>query len=256
MPHTIVVANKLAGTLAAMLVAVFLFSIPVAAQSTIKAQLCADSQITISQPPHDGTVNNPLVHFSGTVVYAGQIEVYIDDNYSTQIPLASGATTYASDITIGTGTHTIKLVAIATCSSSSNASSTLVVTYVPAKVTGPTTTKVSENGSKVDSSATVQPQSQLSPSLNNTLGTIGQWLNFKTDNQQANRSQLSFVRGGVLIAGLVLSVFGMASIIVDWFSKVTAGFLLPGLVGSSRTLLFRIFFRVVGIVTVLLSLFA
>lgn len=256
MSGIVAVAKNLVISLVVPFGAIFLFAPTVFAQSTINTQLCQDSQLTISQPPHDGTVNNPVVHFSGTVAYSSQIEVYVDSNYSTQIPLSSGATTYASDITIGKGTHTIKLVAINHCSGSSNAESALVVTYVPAKVSGPTSTNVSENGSKVDSSNSIQTQTQAPLSgFDNALKSVASWLNFKVDNQQESQSRLSVVRAITLAVGLIVSVFGMALIVVDWFSRVTAGFLLPGLVGDSRILVFRIFFRVIGIITVLLSLF-
>ncbi|MDB5183836.1 MAG: hypothetical protein JWO07_517 [Candidatus Saccharibacteria bacterium] len=251
-----VAAKRLVTIITVMFVAVFLFAPMTFAQSTIKAQLCNQSVVTIVQPAHDGTVNNPVVHFTGTVGNANQIEVYVDNNYSTQIPLSSGATTYASDVTIGTGTHAIKLSAVGNCSGVTNGEASLVVTYEPAKAAGPTSTNVSENGSKVGSTdSTPQSQSPLSPSLDNNLSSIGQWLNIKIDNQQASQSQLSFVRGGVLVAGLVLSVFGVAAIIVDWFARATSGFLLPALAGAGRILAFRIFFRVVGVATVLLALF-
>jgi hypothetical protein len=257
MPGIAVVAKRSLSLVAALLVATFLFAVPTSAQSTIKAQLCDQSTVTIVQPAHDGTVNNPVVHFSGTVANANQIEVYVDNSYSTQIPLSSGVTTYESDITVGLGTHTIKLVAVGSCSGETNGEASLVVTYQPAKATGPTSTNVSENGTKVGSTnSSVQPQSPLSPSMNNTLNTIAQWLNLKIDNQQADQTQLSLVRSAVLAAGLVLSVFGVASIVVDWFSRVTSRFLLPALVAKRRILVFRLFFRVVGILTVLLALFA
>ncbi len=95
---------------------------PVSAQgTTITVPLCdmAPATIAVSTPQDNSVFNQPTVTLTGTVYRLTQIQVYLNDDYVSTIPLDSGATTFSTDIYIYQGSNIVKLVGIDPCSQTS-----------------------------------------------------------------------------------------------------------------------------------------
>jgi hypothetical protein len=102
-----------------------------AVSSSVNAAVCgagAGATLTIDSPQSDSVVNQPTVQVNGTVTDATQIEVSIDGQYNSTVPLSSGQTNYQTSVQLTTGTHTIALVANDVCQMQ-DANASVVVTY-------------------------------------------------------------------------------------------------------------------------------
>lgn len=128
-----------------------LASAPVFAASTsVNAAICgagAGATLTITSPPSDSVVSGPIVQVSGDVSNATQIDVSIDQQYNSTLPLSAGQTSYHTSVQLSPGTHTISLVANDVCQMQDGTAS-VVVTYqaqtTPSTGQG-TPTQVGEN---------------------------------------------------------------------------------------------------------------
>jgi hypothetical protein len=103
----------------------------VGAESNLAAIICDPSRpasLTVVRPQSDSVVNNANIELSGDVAQASQLEIYVDDAYSGVVPLSYNDTHYSTTVSIGLGTHTLKVVAVDVCQVG-NASSSVVVTY-------------------------------------------------------------------------------------------------------------------------------
>ena len=101
------------------------------AESNLAAIICDPSRpasLTVVRPQSDSVVNNADIELSGEVAQASQLELYVDDAYSGVVPLSYNETHFSTTVSIGLGTHTIKVVAVDVCQVG-NASASVVVTY-------------------------------------------------------------------------------------------------------------------------------
>lgn len=140
---------------AVLVVTSFLSSTPAYAAvkgTNLTVSICgssAGSGLTITTPVSDSVVNQATITLSGTVLNATQIEVRVDGQYSSTIPLNASDVSYTMQLTLTVGTHTILLTANDVCGIS-NASSQTVVTYQPGatQTTGSATPTNSGGGQK------------------------------------------------------------------------------------------------------------
>lgn len=198
----------------------------VSAQTTgVYATLCAGaSSVTLAKPINDSTVANPRVELSGTVAQANQIEVYVDDQFDSTIPLTAGQTTYSDTVQLATGTHTVRVEAVNSCGGQ-NGEATSVVTYTPPPAEGSTgqsaSTQVAPsqggavsvgqgNGASVEEAG--MPLG-LPPFLGRPVLHLLEWLNV-TDYADSNSSGLSIWRALIVVLGMSLLVLGVWSSLV------------------------------------------
>lgn len=107
-----------------------LMAMPVVA-GDVHAIICRNpSTVTISSPGNDTILKNGTVSLAGVVSQASQLEVSIDGQYDSTIPVAYTSTTYSGSVRLTLGTHTIKVVSVDICQLG-NADATVVVTYQP-----------------------------------------------------------------------------------------------------------------------------
>lgn len=101
------------------------------AESNLAAIICDPSRpasLTVVRPQSDSVVTAADIELSGDVTQASQLEVYVDDAYSGVVPLSYNDTHFSTTVSIGLGTHTIKVVAVDVCQVG-NATASVVVTY-------------------------------------------------------------------------------------------------------------------------------
>ncbi len=105
-----------------------------AVDTGVNAVICGQdapgASIDITQPNDDSIVNQPASTFRGTVANATQIEVEIDGQYDSTVTIAYNQATFAIDLSLTEGTHTVKLTANDVCQVK-NASDSIVITYQP-----------------------------------------------------------------------------------------------------------------------------
>lgn len=68
--------------------------------------------LAITEPEDGATVDSPNVAISGTVHNVSQLMIYLDNEYYATVPLDSGAESFTLSVTVTTGGHTVKVVAI------------------------------------------------------------------------------------------------------------------------------------------------
>lgn len=122
-----------------------------AASTSVNAAICgtgAGATLAITSPESDSVVSNPTISVSGDVTNATQIDVSIDGQYNSTVPLSAGQTSYQTSVQLSAGTHTISLIANDVCQMQDGTAS-VVVTYqaqtTPSTGQG-TPTQVGENG--------------------------------------------------------------------------------------------------------------
>lgn len=118
------------------LLATFAFVVPVmlsrpvsARDTTVGATLCngvTGSAISITTPQNDSVLSAQEVTVEGAVSNATYIEVSVDGAYDTTYPLSIGDTTYSLTVSLGSGTHTIRLVANDRCQLQNDSAETVV----------------------------------------------------------------------------------------------------------------------------------
>lgn len=196
------------------------------------------STVNITNPQSDRTVTNSSVTISGTVNVASSIEVYIDDVYSSTIPIGLAQETFTTTVSLNVGTHTIKLAANPTCGSEVGTDQ-IVLTLVetggnsnppadpPGKPTGGTTTNVGDQpdqaGQSLDLAGTPEIEVDKGPST-------GVWpVDFIIEQSRGNP-----------IAFSAYSLAGIVGIFVIWRSINTLG-ITKGVLDSKY--ITRLFFR-------------
>lgn len=108
------------------------FGAPASAQN-VQLLICPqqpESYAFISNPLSDTVVDAPALKLEGNVSSISQVEVYIDDAYNNTVAVGLGETSFATDISIGQGTHTVKIVAQDNCFPLTHEDS-VVITYHP-----------------------------------------------------------------------------------------------------------------------------
>lgn len=260
--------------LAAAITTLFVPRAAFAQSSSVYATLCgATSQIAIAQPVSDSTVTSPEVVVGGTVSQANQIEVYINDEFDSTIPLVIGQSTYSSTIQLPSGTHTIKVEAINSCGGQ-NGEATSVITYTPPPAQassgeGANTQVASSQGSgiRVGTPPTVTsgdgaPMTQestplgLPPAIGRPLEQLLDWLNISHQDNTDGPSSLSIGRAVFVVGGMYFLVLGIAPAAARVLASSTAFVALtPHADMLRRRQLVRWGVRGVGLLILLLALF-
>lgn len=128
------VTNYLFGGFVVAAVGLLIYGAPAQGMAdNVRVMVCPqadESRLTVMRPQSDSIVDEPKLSIGGSVAYISQIDFFIDDVYNNTIALGHSATEFASAITLGPGTHTIKLVASDSCSQATHEFS-LVMTYEP-----------------------------------------------------------------------------------------------------------------------------
>jgi hypothetical protein len=128
---------RLTGVMVLVLLTALVIGQTAAAQevkgSRIEVMVCPqgnESGVSITKPLSDSTVADPVVKVEGTVFSISQINVYVDGQYSTTTAISMGGKTFAIDVSVEPGTHTIKLVASDSCGQQTHEDS-VVISYHP-----------------------------------------------------------------------------------------------------------------------------
>lgn len=221
-----------------------LVSIPriVSANTDIYTFVCNEamtsgSTVVITDPQSDRTVTNSSVTISGTVNVASSIEVYIDDVYSSTVPIGLSQNTFTTTVSLNVGTHTIKLYANPTCGSEVGTDAIVLTmrdngngnppSNPPGKPTGGTTTNVGDQpdqaGQRLDLSGTPEIEVDKGPST-------GLWpVDYIIEQSRGNPLAFS-----------AYSLAGLAGIFVIWRSINNLG-IVKGVLDSKY--ITRLFFR-------------
>jgi len=224
-----------------------------AVDTTIGAAVCgsgAGASLSVDAPPSDSVVDQPTVKIIGTVADATQIDISIDGQYDSTVPLSVGQTSYQADVQLTAGTHTISLVANDACQMQ-DAEASIVVTYQPKTTPGSgseTPTDVGDGveigGKPVNDENTSKPIGAESwPVIGPIIqlgGELARNLDFEVGTPSGTlwRSGLRF---SFIVVGLSVALLGNAAISA-W-----------GLFGGSVTPRLRWGTRVVGIILIILA---
>lgn len=123
------------GIVLAMLSAVLTAQPAHGTDTQIGVAVCGDTipaaAVTIQEPLGDSVVDQPTVTIRGVALNATQVLISIDDQYSVTVALPVTSTSFATDIFLTPGTHTIKTEAFGICGGAPS-EDTVVVTYQPA----------------------------------------------------------------------------------------------------------------------------
>lgn len=221
------------------LILALLATVPVFAASTsVNAAICgagAGATLTINSPPSDSVVSDPAVQVNGDVNNATQIDVSIDGQYNSTLPLSVGQTTYQTSVQLNSGTHTISLVANDVCQMQ-NATASVVVTYQ--SQTSPssgqaTPTQVGEGGVKLGEPLSNSSKEDSSTSgiekvpIIGPLAQLGQNLAIALDFEVKPQSGMllqSVARFSFIVAGIAATAIGTVATAVwgVFFGPLTA----------------------------------
>lgn len=102
-------------------------------QAALNGSPAPDLQLNLSSP---ATVAVMPVVVHGTVANLTQVQIYVDGNYSSTIPLTPSATSFDYSLNLNEGTHTVQFVGISAYTSS-NPSVTVTIIYTPPVVPPP-----------------------------------------------------------------------------------------------------------------------
>ena len=92
---------------------------PAFAQGTVVNVAVCDAtpaKISVTTPLNNSVFNQSTVAITGTIYRLTQIQVYVNDVYTTTVPLDAGATTFSTTVYIYEGTNAVKLVGVDPCS--------------------------------------------------------------------------------------------------------------------------------------------
>lgn len=232
-------------------------SIAHATSSQVVSTICAaGSTITIDSPTSDSVTSVTDVPVSGTVSQSSQVQIEIDGQFDSIVPLAAAQTTYQTTLQLSSGTHTIKLTAIDTCGASNGSAQSVVTVSLPPSVPS--------NGSSVDTSigtawptasGQVIPESTHPTALQPLIDTFDialGWLNISPlDTADQHNSAPSLFRVFVITIGLYLLVIGLAHACL----QVLMRWGIFTWVGVHDIRVARLLLRVFGLILILLALF-
>lgn len=105
----------------------------VRAVDNVEVMVCpaaSESSFSVSQPQSDSIVGEPKVTITGDVKFISQIDFFIDDVYNHTEALGYVDTQFSSEVSLPSGTHTIKFIATDSCSQTIHEEH-IVVTYEP-----------------------------------------------------------------------------------------------------------------------------
>lgn len=117
---------------------VLVFGAGASAQTTIDAVVCSSGSestavLSLARPESGLVSETPDISVDGTVRDLTQIQVTIDDRYSSTIPINARQTDFSAVISLPHGTHAVKLTGIDICQIK-NPAVEFVATYEPAAV--------------------------------------------------------------------------------------------------------------------------
>ncbi len=104
--------------------------------STINAEICDNSPpvVTITSPVSDSIVNQPSVTLAGSTLKTSQIDIFVNNQYSSSIAIDSSQS-FSRVLSLHVGTNTIRLRAIYSCNNTTT-DKTVVISYVPTSTPG------------------------------------------------------------------------------------------------------------------------
>lgn len=196
------------------------------AQTNVYATICVPaSTISIDQPVNDSTVTSNPVAIKGSVNQANQIEIYVDGEFDSILPLTIGQSAYSGMLQLPVGTHTVRVEAINSCDGE-NGEATSVITYT-APPTQPSTGETTPTGVAPTEDATItigtptpgvevgQPKSSIAslglpPLLSRPLEQLFGWLNISPVDVNGEAQTLSFGRAAVIFMSMYLLIIGLA----------------------------------------------
>lgn len=203
-------------------------ALPAHAEANISATVCGPdmaSTLTINSPASDSVTNSADVHMHGQVTNANQINIYVDDQYSSVVPLSDSSTSYDTTVSINTGTHTIKLIAINICQTG-NAEALAILTFEPISIpsSGSTVTTLTPSVPSANipkylpKVATVQRQSVIAKYIENPLIDIAHFLGLTGPDtsfaQPGTSTTPNIVRFSLFVLGSTIII--TSSIVSSW----------------------------------------
>ena len=231
----------------------------VSAQGTnVQVNICGAATITLEQPQSDSVVTAPSVTISGRVTQASQMEVLVNDQFDSVIPIALGQEEFTSTVTLAPGTHTIMVKAIDSCSGAPVTDAS-VVTYTPPPSTpssgAATPTEVS-GGVVIAPQGDIvplQPEHTLLPGpLVDGWQRLLEWMNIAPfDTSEQTHDRLSFWGALLITAGVYLIMVGVGKRLLK---KLTTLALLDRVKKKDRLPLTKRIVRFVGVVLIVVGL--
>lgn len=223
MPWHIVNANAKSRLIAAFLPVVILGAVVCwtptvnAVDNDVGAVVCGvgapGATIDITQPNDDSVVSQALTTFRGSINNTSQIDIEIDGTYSNTVAIGSNQVTFATDINLTVGTHTIKITAYDICGGQ-NADDSIVITYTP----------------KVDPSNGGTTETEVGGESGVVIGSDSQI----EDNEVAQSiEQLPIIGAAVSIVADFATSIGLVATVPS--SNVTAGVARVGLTVAALT---------------------
>ncbi|PLS81518.1 hypothetical protein CYG49_01840 [Candidatus Saccharibacteria bacterium] len=117
--------------LAALLLPIGQVSAQQVKDSQINVRICpapSQSSFTIDEPASDSVVDKSKIVVRGSVQNISQIDFVIDDVYDSTVAIGTADTEYSHSVSVGVGTHTIKLIGYDSCHQANHMKS-VVITY-------------------------------------------------------------------------------------------------------------------------------
>jgi len=152
------VARGLFATLALGLFSVLSMPLPTYATTVgVSVHDTGPTSLTVTTDIEGKTVTQPTVTIEGMAHNVTQVIAYVDEEYNTSLPLASGAGSYTIIIGVTPGTHEVRIVGL-DATTNTEASQTVHFSYEPTTDGGATTGSTSSDNS-----------SPVNDYLNNTI---------------------------------------------------------------------------------------
>lgn len=194
-------------------------SLPVFADgSNISAVVCgqhSSSNLVIDQPKSDSVVSRPRVAISGQITNSTQIEILLDGQYNSTIPLTISQTTFQAAVTLARGTHTVTLVPNNICGVQEAGTSVVLTFEPPANVAASDTASSSEPlvttyggvtiGGAAANESPATPQETPAPFFNH----VAHALDFDSSGREgvvAGTTRVLSISAGVLLLAMAIAV--------------------------------------------------
>lgn len=227
--------------------------------TTVEVPVCdtAPSTIDITTPQDNSVFSQSPVTITGTVYRLTQIQVYVNGNYASTVPLDSGATTFTTNVYLDKGSNLVRLVGVDFCTQDSP-EVTWKLIYAPGATPTPqpgppgTPPKTVQDAQQalIDSSEYLQDQvdqaslTKPARSVSGMLYDMMVILDIVPRNATVEQANRMLLRMALIVAGTSLVVSG------DWFVTVYHGLryqilrwnhhALPKLVTHHATLALRL----------------
>lgn len=192
-----------------------------AANTKINATICSgnssNASLSITSPASDSVVSTTPTDIAGTIGDITQIDITVDGQYNSTIPISAGQTTFLASLQLAEGTHTIHFVGNDVCQFQ-DPTATLVLTYHPVVPTNPTpavtttTTSTPSNdaapsGDNVETSASSIANIPIIGSLAPVVNGIAKALDFDVTARQGGVVS-AMLRFSFFVAGTGMAFFG------------------------------------------------